>query len=120
MDSITPWFPGVKLNFAENILFTAQPGSTSAVNTIGKEDSKIAVVEVREGGSEIRRLSWASLRQNVGRLAQAMKAQGVSKGDRVAIVASNSIDSLQTFLAVTVLGGIFSSSSADMGVKVRF
>jgi acetoacetyl-CoA synthetase len=51
----------------------------------------------------------------VGLLAQAMKAHGVSKGDRVAVVASNSTDTLTVFLAVTTLGGIFSSSSTDMG-----
>jgi acetoacetyl-CoA synthetase len=36
----------------------------------------------------------------------------------VAVVASNSIDTLQCFLAVTALGGLFSSSSTDMGTKV--
>jgi len=33
------------------------------------------------------------------------------------VVASNSIDTLKVFLAVTTLGGMFSSSSTDMGVQ---
>jgi acetoacetyl-CoA synthetase len=44
-----------------------------------------------------------------------MKAGGVRKGDCVAVVASNSADTLLVMLAVTALGGVFSSSSTDMG-----
>jgi acetoacetyl-CoA synthetase len=46
-----------------------------------------------------------------------MREHGVKKGDRVAIVASNSVDTLKVFLAITALGGLFSSSSTDMGLK---
>ena len=46
-----------------------------------------------------------------------MKSRGVKKGDRVAIVASNSIDTLCVFLGVVSLGGLFSSSSTDMGAN---
>ena len=35
----------------------------------------------------------------------------------MALVASNSVETLTVFLAVTALGGIFSSSSTDMGTK---
>jgi len=108
----------VHLNFVENLLYTRAPGSsTSTRGTIGKEDSKIAVTEVREGATEIRHVSWGQLRREVGELASAMKARGVKKGDRVVVVASNSVDTLKVFLAVTWLGGLFSSSSTDMGVQ---
>lgn len=116
-----PWFKGVRLNFAENILFTAGKEPTpspSTATTSGKEDGKIALSEVREGVAEPpRHLTWGELRHRTGQLSQAMKVAGVVKGDRVAVVASNSIDTLVVFLAVTSLGGIFSSSSTDMGVK---
>ena len=46
-----------------------------------------------------------------------MKAHGVKKGDCVALIAGNSIDTLCVFLGVTSLGGLFSSSSTDMGVQ---
>lgn len=46
-----------------------------------------------------------------------MRNRGVKKGDRVAVVASNSVDTLTVFIAVTSIGGLFSSSSTDMGVK---
>ncbi len=90
---------------------------TSERSTIGKEDGKIAVTEIREGYTEVRDVSWGQLRREVGQLASAMKAHGVRKGDRVVVVASNSVDTLMVFLAVTTLGGLFSSSSTDMGVK---
>ncbi|KAI9822671.1 MAG: hypothetical protein M1827_000390 [Pycnora praestabilis] len=119
MDSIPAWFHGVTLNFAENILYTQSPAPStkSQTCTTVKEDSKIAVTEVREGVSEIRHVSWGGLRSRVGKLSQAMRVKGVKKGDRVAVVASNSVDTLVVFLAVTALGGLFSSSSTDMGVK---
>jgi acetoacetyl-CoA synthetase len=118
MDSIPRWFEGVHMNFAENLLYKHVPGTpTSTRGTAGKEDSKIAVTEVREGATEIRDVSWGQLRREVAQLASAMKEQGVRKGDRVVVVASNSVDTLKVFLAVTTLGGMFSSSSTDMGVQ---
>lgn len=113
MDSVPEWFAGVKLNFAENLLF-----SKSAGDKTGKEDDKIAVTEVREGAiKDVVHLSWGELRRKTGALLQAMKANGVARGDRVAVCSANSIDTLVVFLATTALGGIFSSSSTDMGVK---
>jgi len=117
MDSIPSWFEGVKLNFAENILYSGTPGRSGTRSTKGKEDSKVAVTEVREGASSVRDLTWGELRKRVGGLSQAMRARGVKKGDRVAVVSSNSIDTLLVFLSVTALGGLFSSSSTDMGPK---
>jgi acetoacetyl-CoA synthetase len=117
MDSIPKWFSGVKLNFAENILYTADASDASIRSTVGKESEKVALTEVREGCTEIKHYTWRQLRAKVGLLAQAMKAHGVRKGDRVAVVSSNSTDTLAVFLAVTTLGGIFSSSSTDMGSK---
>lgn len=118
MDSIPKWFQGVQMNFAENILYLrddAGAGSRTAVG--GKEDGKIALTEVREGATEIRNVSWGELRRKVGLLENAMRTHGVRRGDRVAVVASNSVDTLVCFLAVTALGGLFSSSSTDMGTK---
>lgn len=117
MDSIPKWFYGTQLNFAENILFSADPHDTSKRSTWEKPDHNIAITEVREGCREIRHLTWGDLRSRVGLLANAMRNQGLRKGDRVAVVASNSIDTLCVFLATTSLGGLFSSSSTDMGTK---
>ncbi|KEZ44912.1 Acetoacetyl-CoA synthetase [Scedosporium apiospermum] len=111
------WFPGVKLNLAQNILYTGDASGRATKKH--KEDDKVALTEVREGGHlDLRRqLTWGELRERVARLASAMKTRGVKKGDRIALVASNSIDTLTVFLAATSLGALFSSSSADMGIK---
>ncbi|KAK5101246.1 hypothetical protein LTS08_004853 [Lithohypha guttulata] len=117
MDSVPAWFKGVKLNFAENILFTGDAQGRATKR--GKEDDKIVVRQVREGSFDepIVTLTWGELRKRVGRLSNAMRARGVHKGDRIALVASTSIDTLTVFLAATSLGALFSSSSTDMGVK---
>jgi acetoacetyl-CoA synthetase len=116
IDSIPDWFSGIRLNFAENVLFTAGPGQS--ITTEGKEDDKIAITEVREGGGEPSvNLTWKELRQRTGRVIQALKAAGVKRGDRVAVVASNSIDTMTIFVATTALGALFSSTSTDTGVK---
>lgn len=118
IDTVPRWFAGVKLNFAENILYVGDRQGR-ATKSPGKEDAKIACTAVREGSflEPIVHVSWRELRERVGRLSQAMRAHGVKKGDRVALVASSSVDTLTVFLAVTTLGGIFSSSSTDMGTR---
>ncbi|RLL95979.1 hypothetical protein CFD26_102570 [Aspergillus turcosus] len=114
IDTIPGWFNGVRLNFAENILF-----STDHRNRLrGKEDDKVAVVEVREAGAEgAAYVTWKELRQRTGRLVQALKAHGVKRGDRIAVCASNSVDTLLVFLATTALGAVFSSMATDMGTR---
>jgi acetoacetyl-CoA synthetase len=117
MDSIPAWFEGMKVNFAENILFWPDPKDHTKATKYRKEDDQIAVTEVREGCREVRQFTWKEMRECTGLLANAMRARGVRKGDRVAVVASNSMDTLTVFYAVTSLGGIFSSSATDMGTR---
>lgn len=117
MDSNPLWFKGLEVNFAENSLFWPDEKNPRKATTHRKDDRRIACTEAREGGTEIRQCSWKELRQRVALLSNAMRARGVKKGDRVAVVASNSIDTLVVFYAITALGGVFSSSSTDMGTK---
>jgi acetoacetyl-CoA synthetase len=117
MDSIPHWFNGIYLNFAENVLFSSDPSDPSKRTKKHKEDDGICSTEIREGNTEVRHLTWAELRSRVGLLANAMRAGGVKKGDRVAVVASTSFDTLICYLAIVSLGGLFSSSSTDMGTK---
>ncbi|KAJ4177193.1 hypothetical protein NW759_017457, partial [Fusarium solani] len=105
------------VNFAQNVLYSGNHNGNPTEN--GKEDDKLAVTEVREGGDlePRRQLTWKELRERVAELASALRSHGVRKGDRIAAVASNSIDTLIALLATTSLGAIFSSSSSDMGMK---
>jgi acetoacetyl-CoA synthetase len=117
MDTIPRWFDGTYLNFAENVLYSAEPSDPSLRTTHNKEDGKIALTEVREGNKEVRHLTYGEVRKRVALLANAMRKRGVKKGDRVAVVASTSFDTFICFMAITSLGGLFSSSSTDMGTK---
>ncbi|KJK63599.1 AMP-binding enzyme [Aspergillus parasiticus SU-1] len=114
IDTVPRWFEGVRLNFAENLLFS----SDARDRLRGKEDDKVAVVAVREAGAEGQTyVTWKELRSRTGRLVQALKAHGVKRGDRIAACASNSLDTLLVFLATTALGAIFSSVATDMGTR---
>ncbi|KAI1332051.1 acetoacetate-CoA ligase [Xylariaceae sp. FL0255] len=118
IDSIPRWFEGVRLNWAENILWTRS--STDAPGhrgKVGKEDDKIALTEVREGVSDVQHVTWSTLRRLTAVYTAALYEGGVRRGDRVVIVAANSVETLVVFLATTWLGAMFSSSSTDMGVQ---
>lgn len=117
MENIPHWFKGTHLNFAENMLFSASPGDPSVRAKHGKEDDKIALTEIREGNTDVRHLTYGETRRRVGLLANAMREMGVKKGDRVAVVASTSFDTFICFMAIASIGGLFSSSSTDMGTK---
>lgn len=118
IDEVPRWFEGVQLGFAENILWSRGPNDASdAHGTVGKEDDKVAVTEVREGASEVRDVTWATLRRTVARFASALHTAGVGRGDRIVVVGSNSVDTLAVLLATSWVGAMFSSSSTDMGVS---
>jgi crotonobetaine/carnitine-CoA ligase len=51
-------------------------------------------------------LSYRELRDDAARLAGGLAAHGVSKGDRVAVIAENRIEVLQLFVACAWLGAI--------------
>uniref|UniRef100_A0A093VJ03 Acetoacetyl-CoA synthetase n=1 Tax=Talaromyces marneffei PM1 TaxID=1077442 RepID=A0A093VJ03_TALMA len=115
------WFSGVRINFAENILFStpSYADAKAGVRSIaGKEDSKIAIHEVVESNFQPpKNYTWGELRQQVGLYTQALKAAGVRRGDRVAVVTGNNINCLLLFLATTALGALVSTTSSDTGTK---
>jgi acyl-CoA synthetase (AMP-forming)/AMP-acid ligase II len=57
--------------------------------------NKIALVDANDG----RRLTWKEYNSAVNRLAHAMLAHGLKKGDRIAIYSRNSLEYLQLFMA---------------------
>ncbi|PTD05437.1 Acetoacetyl-CoA synthetase [Fusarium culmorum] len=85
------WFPGIRLNFAENLLWT-QGNAPGERSTLHKEDDKIAITEVREGNSSVKNVTWGELRQRVARTASALKQRGMKKGDRVVIVGAHAVE----------------------------
>ena len=100
------WFPGARLNFAENLLRRALDGA-------GTERAVIAVSESRD----TERLTHAELREAVGAFQAFLRRQGIQQGDRVAAVVGNTQEALVAMLATTALGAIWSSASPDFGVN---
>ena len=96
------FFPDARLNFAENLLRRAGPGD--AMVFWGEDRVK-------------RRVSWDRLRDQVARLAQALKGYGVGPGDRVAAFMPNMPETVIGMLATASIGAIWSSCSPDFGVR---
>ena len=95
------WFPGARLNFAENLL--------------RRRDAHPALVACNESGRR-RELSYAELHGEAGRVATALEAAGVRPGDRVAAFMPNVPETVIAMLAATSLGAVWSSCSPDFGV----
>jgi acetoacetyl-CoA synthetase len=98
----TKWFPGAKLNFAENLLRF--------------RDDHVALVFRSEPG-DTRRLSYAELYDQTARLAKTLSDLGVQPGDRVAGFMPNIPETIIAMLAATSLGAIWSSCSPDFGFQ---
>ncbi len=96
------WFPGARLNYAENLL--RQRDDATAIVFWGEEQIKSQV-------------TWAALYGDVSRLAQALRAQGVKPGDRVAAFLPNLPGAVIGMLATASIGAVWSSCSPDFGAQ---
>jgi len=96
------FFPEAKLNFAQNLL--RDRDATPAIVFWGEDRVK-------------RYLSRRELHDLVSRLAQALRAAGVGKGDRVAGYLPNLPEGVAAMLAAASIGAIWSSCSPDFGVQ---
>ena len=68
-------------------------------------------------------ISWQTASDQANRLAQALRELGVKPGDRVVAYMPNIPETVTSMLAVSGLGGVFTSTSCDFGVEgvvVRF
>ncbi|HUN49341.1 MAG TPA: acetoacetate--CoA ligase [Stellaceae bacterium] len=96
------FFPDARLNFAENLL-RARDGA-DAIVFWGEDKVK-------------RRFTRAQLYDAVSQMAQALQADGVGVGDRVAGYLPNMAETVIAMLAATSIGATWSSCSPDFGVK---
>ena len=94
------WFPGARLNFAENLLRC--------------RDDRDALVLWNERGAS-RRFTFAELGDAVARFAQYLRNAGVGVGDRVAGFVPNVPEAVVAMLAASSIGAIWSSCSPDFG-----
>ena len=96
------FFPDARLNFAENLL--------------KRRDAGEAIV-FRGEHRVTKRLSHGELYDAVSRVAQALGAAGVVKGDRVAAWLPNMPETVIAMLATASIGAVWTSCSPDFGAQ---
>lgn len=97
------WFEGAKLNYAEN--FFAR-----------KHEDRPAIIYVDEGGKQ-EKVYWEELEAKTTALAEAMRAYGVGKGDRVVAYMPHIPETIIALFATASIGAIWSSCSPDFGSR---
>jgi acetoacetyl-CoA synthetase len=95
------WFPGARLNYAENVMRHEAPGQTA----LYYHSETVPVTA----------LSWDELGPAVRALATRLRVLGVRPGDRVASTLPNVPEAVIAMLAVTAVGAIWTSVSPDFG-----
>lgn len=97
------WFPGARINYAENILrWAGSRGQDAAV--IGRhEDDRREV------------LTWTQLKGQVGALAAQLRRWGVRPGDTVCAVLPNLPQTVVALLACASVGAVWSVVNTDFG-----
>jgi acetoacetyl-CoA synthetase len=97
------WFPGARLNFADNLL-------------AGGPDAAPAIVFRNERGDR-RELAWHELRADVARIADGLARDGIGAGDVVAGYLPNLPETVIAMLAAASLGATWTSCSPDFGIQ---
>ena len=95
------WFPGARLNYAQHAFRHMRDDSPAILY----QDETGPLVEV----------TWQELYTTTARIAGALKAMGVSAGDRVVAFLPNVPETVAAFLATASLGAIWSSCPPDFG-----
>ena len=94
------WFPGARLNFAENLL--------------RYRDDRLAFIFKGET-QKYARMTYRELYTTVARLAKSLREIGVKPGDRVAAYMPNVMETAIAMLAATSVGATWSSCATDIG-----
>jgi acetoacetyl-CoA synthetase len=101
------WFPGARLNWAENLLRHADRDGPAV----------IGLTEGSHEGQDRAELSWAELAEQVASFASALRELGVRPGDRVAAYLPNIPQTVVALLATASEGAIWSCCAPDFGTK---
>jgi len=92
------WFTGAKLNITHNCLDR---------HVRGGKRNKVAFIYANENGDE-QKITYGELLERVCRFANGLKANGVKKGDRVAIYMALTLEQIIAMLACARIGAIHS------------
>jgi acetoacetyl-CoA synthetase len=95
----TKWFPGAKLNFAENLLKF-------------NNDQFAFIFQGENKKTEI--ISYENLNKQVTRLGKSLQDIGIQVGDRIVSYIPNLIETPTAMLATTAIGAIWASCGAEL------
>jgi len=95
----TKWFPGAKLNYAENLL--------------KYKDNQFAFIFQGES-KKTELITYENLNQQVARLVKSLREIGVTVGDRVVSYIPNLIETPTAMLAATAIGAVWASCGAEL------
>ncbi|WP_375000633.1 acetoacetate--CoA ligase [Aeromicrobium sp. CTD01-1L150] len=101
----TRWFPGARLNYAQNLLRWAD-----------ERPHAEALVGLHEAAPRTS-LTWAELAGKVGALARHLRGLGVRPGDTVCAVLPSIPETVVALLATTSVGAVWSVVNTDFGVQ---
>jgi len=100
------FFPGARLNFAENLMRLGERRDTGATALVFRGEDKVRL-----------HWTWGDLETHVSRLQQALGHAGVGPGDRVAGLLPNRPEAVAAMLAAVSLGAVWCSASPDFGAR---
>jgi acetoacetyl-CoA synthetase len=99
----TEWFPGARLNYAENI-FHKMAADQPAIYYKAENQPLIS-------------LTHRQIYEQTAALAHTMQQLGIQPGDRVVAYLPNIPETIIAFLAAASLGAVWSSCSPDFGSR---
>ena len=98
------WYPGARLNHAEHVFRDRDPDA-------------LALQFASERADGVQAWTWGRLHDETARIAGALRALGVRRGDRVAAYLPNAPETVAAFLATASLGAIWSSAAPEFGAR---
>ena len=101
----TSWFPGARLNYAENLLRFA--------STNPDREAVVGLHESRDREA----VTWRELEERTASLAAHLRSLGVRPGDVVCAVLPNIPETIVALLATASVGAIWSVVNTDFGVR---
>lgn len=97
------WFPGARLNYAQNVLRREHEGG-------------IALLHASES-RPLEAMTWPELGRQVRILGTQLRALGVRPGDRVVAWMPNIPQTVVAMLATTAIGAVWACCSPDFGER---
>jgi acetoacetyl-CoA synthetase len=98
------WFEGARLNYAEHMV--GADDDLGAVAVLGRSQTRAPV-----------QLTFADLREQVGRARAGLERLGVGPGDRVVAYLPNIPETLVAFLATASIGAIWATCAPEFGAR---